>query len=160
MIGVKVICVGKLKEKFYLDAVAEYQKRLGAYCDFTLQELPEVRLPEEPSAKEIAAALEKEAGEILKNVPRDAWLVAMCVEGKAHSSEALAKLVREREGSGKPKMCFVIGSSFGLSDTVKQRADLRLSMSAMTFPHHLARVMLVEQIYRSFKINEGSRYHK
>lgn len=160
MLNVKLICVGKMREKFYIDAFYEYTKRLGAYCKFECVELAETRLPDEPSPAEIAAALEKEAGEILKNVPADAYLVAMCIEGKQMPSEGMAKLIRERENSGKPKLCFLIGGSYGMSDTVKRRADRKLSMSEMTFPHHLARVMLAEQIYRGFKISEGSRYHK
>ena len=160
MLSVKLICVGRMREKFYLDAFAEYQKRLQAYCRLDLIEPAEQRLGENPSEKEIASALEREAQEILKAVPPDAYLVALCVEGKQMPSEGMAELIRARENSGKPKLCFVVGGSFGLSPAVKARADLRLSMSAMTFPHHLARVMLAEQIYRGFKINEGSKYHK
>ena len=149
-----------MREKFYLDAFSEYAKRLGAYCRFELTELAEVRLPDAPSQKEIAAALEKEATGIVKSIPTDAYTVALCVEGRQMPSEELAKLLSQREGSGKPRLCFIIGGSFGLSPRVKAAADLRLSMSEMTFPHHLARVMLMEQIYRGFKINEGSKYHK
>jgi len=160
MINIKLICVGKMREKFYIDAFAEYAKRLSAYCSFELSEPTEVRLSENPSKNEVSAALEKESAEILKAIPKDAYVVAMCVEGKMFPSEKMGELISARENSGKPKLCFVIGGSFGLSDTVKSRADLKLSMSPMTFPHHLARVMLAEQIYRGFKINEGSRYHK
>mgnify|MGYP005858354213 CR=1 FL=1 len=105
-------------------------------------------------------ALDKEAAEIIKNIPQDAYLAAMCVEGIQMASEELAELVTRRALSGRSKLCFVIGGSYGISPSVKKRADIRLSMSKMTFPHHLARVMLAEQIYRAFKINEGSRYHK
>ena len=160
MLTLKLICVGKMKEKFFIEAFYEYVKRLGAYCKVEWVELTETRLSDSPSDKEIAAALEKEGAEILKKIPSDAFVVAMCVEGKQMPSEGMAKLIAEREGSGKPQLCFIIGGSFGLADTVKNRADLRLSMSKMTFPHHLARVMLAEQVYRGFKINEGSRYHK
>lgn len=160
MLSVKLICVGRMREKFYLDAFAEYQKRLQACCRLELIEPAEQRLGENPSEKEIASALEREAQEILKAVPPDAYMVALCVEGKQMPSEGMAELIRARENSGKPKLCFVIGGSFGLAPAVKARADLRLSMSEMTFPHHLARVMLIEQLYRGFKINEGSRYHK
>ncbi len=160
MLSVKLICVGRMREKFYLDAFVEYQKRLQAYCRLELIEPAEQRLGENPSEKEIASALEREAQEILKAVPPDAYMVALCVEGKQMPSEGMAELIRARENSGKPKLCFVIGGSFGLAPAVKARADLRLSMSEMTFPHHLARVMLIEQLYRGFKINEGSRYHK
>lgn len=160
MLGVKFICVGKMREKFYIDAFLEYQKRLRAYCKFECAEIAEVRLPDAPSDGEISAALEKESADIIKNIPQNAYVVAMCVEGRQMSSEELAKLTAERENSGRPRLCFIIGGSFGLADVVKERADLRLSMSKMTFPHHLARVMLAEQVYRGFKINEGSRYHK
>ena len=160
MLSVKLICVGKMKERFYLDAFAEYRKRLQSLCRLELVEPAEQRLPENPAPAEITAALEREGQEILKAIPPDAYVVALCVEGGQMPSEGMAELIRERENSGKPKLCFVIGGSFGLSPAVKARADKRLSMSEMTFPHHLARVMLVEQVYRGFKINEGSQYHK
>ena len=155
-----MICVGKMKERFFVDAFEEYRKRLGAYCRLEVTEIAEQRLPESPSEAQISAALEREAGEILKAVPQDAYVVALCVEGREVPSEAMAELIAGRENSGKPKLCFVIGGSFGLSETVKNRADLRLSISKMTFPHHLARVLLAEQLYRGYKIREGSRYHK
>ena len=160
MLYVKLICVGKMRERFYIDAFAEYQKRLQSLCRLKLTELAEQRLPENPSPAEITAALEKESQEILKAIPADAYVVALCVEGKQMPSEGMAELIRERENSGKPKLCFLIGGSYGLAPAVKARADRKLSMSQMTFPHHLARVMLIEQLYRGFKINEGSRYHK
>ena len=160
MLYVKLICVGKLREKYFIEAFREYEKRLGAYCRFSCVEIPEQRLSEDPGEKEIAAALEREAAEVLKAVPTDAYLCALCVEGSQIPSEGMAELIAARENSGKPKLCFLIGGSFGLSPALKQRADLRLSFSKMTFPHHLARVMLAEQLYRGFKIREGSRYHK
>ena len=160
MIQVKLICVGKMREKYYTEAFAEYAKRLQAYCRLELLEITEQRLPDRPSEKEIAAALEREGQEIVKAIPPDAFAVALCVEGKQTPSEGMAALIAARENSGKPKLCFIIGGSFGLAPQVKARADQRLSMSRMTFPHHLARVMLIEQIYRGFKINEGSQYHK
>ena len=160
MLNVKLICVGKMREKFYIDAFEEYAKRLQTYCRLELAEITEQRLSDRPAEKEIAAALEREGQEILKAVPADAYLVALCVEGKQMPSEGMAALIAARESSGKPKLCFVIGGSYGLAPAVKARADRRLSMSEMTFPHHLARVMLIEQVYRGFKINEGSQYHK
>ncbi len=160
MLQVRMICVGKMKERFFIEAFEEYRKRLGAYCRLELTEIAEQRLPDSPSEAQIAAALEREAGEILKTVPQDAYVVALCVEGREVPSEAMAELIVRRENSGKPKLCFVIGGSFGLSESVKKRADLRLSLSKMTFPHHLARVLLAEQLYRGYKIREGSRYHK
>lgn len=160
MLSVTLICVGKMREKYYTEAFAEYAKRLGAYCRFELVELPEQRLPERPSQREIDAALEKEGQEIVKQIPRGAAVIAMCVEGRRMSSSALAQQLAAYANSGVSKLCFVVGGSFGLHPSVKQAASLRLSMSDMTFPHHLARVMLAEQIYRAFTINEGTRYHK
>ncbi len=160
MLTVKLICVGKMRERYFIDAFAEYEKRLGAYCRFSCVELVEQRLPERPSRAEIDAALEREAREIEKQLPPDAYLVALCVEGREQPSEFMAELLSARENSGKPKLCFVIGGSYGLADCIKKRADFRLSMSKMTFPHHFARVMLAEQLYRGYKIKEGSRYHK
>jgi len=160
MLAVKFICVGRMREKFYIDAFSEYTKRLQSLCKFEIVEPAEQRLSENPSDKEVKSALDKEAQDIMKAIPNDAYVVAMCVEGKQMPSEGMAELISQRENSGKPKLCFVIGGSFGLADSVKSRADMKLSMSKMTFPHHLARVMLIEQLYRGFKINEGSRYHK
>lgn len=160
MLAVKFICVGRMREKFYIDAFSEYTKRLQSLCKFEIVEPAEQRLSENPSDKEVKAALDKEAQDIMKAIPNDAYVVAMCVEGKQMPSEGMGELITARENSGKPRLCFVIGGSFGLADSVKARADMKLSMSKMTFPHHLARVMLIEQLYRGFKINEGSRYHK
>jgi len=160
MLGVKFICVGRMREKFYIDAFSEYTKRLQSLCKFEIVEPQEQRLSENPSDREVKAALDREAQDIMKAIPNDAYVVAMCVEGKQMPSEGMAELISARENSGKPRLCFVIGGSFGLADSVKARADMKLSMSKMTFPHHLARVMLIEQLYRGFKINEGSRYHK
>lgn len=149
-----------MREKYYTEAFAEYVKRLQGCCRLELCEIAEQRLGDRPSEKEIAAALEREGQEILKAVPPDACVVALCVEGAQMPSEGMAALIAERESSGKPRLCFVVGGSYGLAPAVKARADRRLSMSRMTFPHHLARVMLIEQVYRGFKINEGSQYHK
>ena len=160
MCGITLICVGKLKEKYYGDAFAEYQKRLGAFCRFELEEIPEQRLGDDPGGREIAAALEKEAAEIEKRIPTGAAVVALCVEGKSMSSPALAAQMKNWMNTGKSRICFIVGGSFGMSERIKARADLKLSVSEMTFPHHLFRVMLAEQIYRAFSILEGSRYHK
>ncbi len=157
---IQLICVGKLKEKFYADAAAEYAKRLGAYCKLTVWELPEERLPDKPSPAQIDAALDREGGRILAKLPPGAAAVALCVEGTALSSEELAARMEKWAVQGVSQLAFLIGGSFGLHPKVKSRAALRLSMSPMTFPHHLARVMALEQIYRAFKINEGSSYHK
>lgn len=160
MLNITVICVGKLKEKFYVAAVEEYKKRLKGCCKLELLELAEERLPETPSQAQIDAALEKESRAVFAKVPKNAALVALCIEGKLMSSEELAKQLNSFAVGGASSLCFVIGSSFGLHPSVKQAAKLKLSMSPMTFPHHLARVMVLEQIYRGFKILEGSRYHK
>ena len=160
MLGVTLICVGKMKEKHYISAFEEYQKRLGAFCRFELIEIPEQRLSDDPSEKEIAAALEREAAEIEKKLPSGAAIVAMCVEGSQKSSPELAEQLQRWANSGVSRLCFLVGGSFGLSERIKAKAELRLSVSKMTFPHHLFRVMLAEQIYRAFAINEGSRYHK
>ena len=160
MLKVRLICVGKLKEKFYADAFAEYARRLGAYCKFDCVEIPEQRLGDDPSQKEISSALSKEAVEIERNIPKDSYVIAMCVGAKQLKSEELADKLNKLAVSGRGRICFIIGGSFGMSERIKQRADMRLGMSEMTFPHHLARVMLAEQIYRCFKITEGSRYHK
>lgn len=160
MISVKLICVGKMKEKYYISAFEEYRKRLGAYCKFELVELTEQRLSDSPSDKEIAAALEKEALEIEKQIPSGAAVTALCIEGNLKSSTELAAQVEKWTNSGKSKLCFIIGGSCGMSERIKAMADLKLSMSKMTFPHHLARVMVIEQIYRAFTIIDGTKYHK
>ena len=160
MLNIRLICVGKLKERFYAEAVAEYAKRLGAFCRLEVIELAEERLGENPSAAELEAALNREAEQIEKKLLKDGTIVCLCVEGGQMDSEAFAGLLTRTENSGRPRLSFVIGGSFGLAQKLKDRADLRLSMSIMTFPHHLARVMLLEQIYRGFQIKEGSRYHK
>ena len=160
MFEITLIATGKLKEKFYLSAAAEYEKRMKGYCNFKLIELPEVRLPEDPSPAEIAAGLEKEADMILSKVPKGAWFCVFTPEGKLLSSEALAQQLKQVKLSGKSSACFLIGSSFGMADRVKAAANFQLSMSPMTFPHHLARVMVLEQLYRAEAIQAGSKYHK
>ena len=157
---VTVLCVGKLKEKFYLEAAAEYAKRLQRLCRLEVIELPESRLPDEPSPAEIRRALQTEAAAIREKLPKGGALVALCIEGTELSSEALSKKLAQLASAGASQLTFLIGGSFGLHPHVKQRADLRLSMSPMTFPHHLARVMLLEQLYRAYQIDAGTRYHK
>ena len=160
MFDITLITMGKLKEPFYISAAAEYAKRLGGYCKFSLLELPESRLPENPSPAEISAGLEKEADLILSKVPKGAWFCVFTPEGKLLSSEDFAKTLKTVKNSGKSSACFLIGSSFGMAPRVKQRADFRLSMGPMTFPHHLARIMVLEQLYRAEAIQAGSKYHK
>ncbi len=160
MFDITLLTVGRLKEPFYLSAAQEYQKRLSGYCRFHLVELPECRLPDSPSPAEIAAGLEKEAEAILQKIPKSAWFCVLTPEGTMLSSEALAEKIREVKLSGKSCACFLIGSSFGIAPRVKARADFRLSISPMTFPHHLARIMVLEQLYRAESIQAGSKYHK
>ena len=160
MFHITLITMGKLKEKFYTAAAAEYVKRLSSYCSFTLLELPEVRLPEDPAPGEIAAALEKEADLILSKIPKGAWFCVFTPEGKTLSSPDFAEKLRQVKLSGKSNACFLIGSSFGMSPRVKNQADFQLSMGPMTFPHHLARIMVLEQLYRAEAIQAGSKYHK
>lgn len=159
MIKVTLITLGRLKEKYLRDATDEYAKRLSRYCKLEIIELNPINLPEKPSQSEIDAALLKEYEIIEKRIPEGSEVISLCVEGKSMSSEAFAEFIDTKTNEGK-NMCFIIGSSYGLSDKVKQKSKLRLSLSSMTFPHQLFRVMLLEQIYRAFKINEGGTYHK
>ena len=160
MFDITLITVGKLKEKFYLTAAEEYCKRLKGYCNFQIIELPEHRLPENPSPAEITAGLELEADMILTKIPKGAWFCVWTPEGKLLSSEALAEKLGDIKLSGKSSCCFLIGSSFGIAKRIKDIADMKLSMSPMTFPHHLARIMVLEQLYRAESIQAGSKYHK
>ena len=157
---VTILCVGKLKEKFYADAVSEYSKRLSRFCKLDIVELNEERLPEDPSPAQIEAALSREADTIRAKLPPAAMAVALCVEGKQRSSEELARLMADSASRGVSHLVFLIGGSFGLHPSIKELVAVRLSMSPMTFPHHLARVMLLEQIYRAYQINAGTKYHK
>ena len=157
---VTILCVGKLKEKFYTEAAAEYTKRLSRHCKLEILELPEFRLPEAPSTGDIERALTEEAAQIRQKLPKGGAIIAMCIEGDLLSSEKLAKKLTDFAVAGKTQLTFLIGGSFGLHKSIKDMADLRLSMSPMTFPHHMARVMLLEQIYRGYQINDGTKYHK
>ncbi|MEG2071808.1 MAG: 23S rRNA (pseudouridine(1915)-N(3))-methyltransferase RlmH [Oscillospiraceae bacterium] len=160
MLSISLICVGKMKEAHYIAAYDEYAKRMKPFAKFELFELNECKLSQNPSEAEIAAGLSKEAADIEAHIPAAAFKIALCVEGEQLSSPRLAALFQKCANEGKSKICLIIGSSFGLDEGIKKSADLRLSMSKMTFPHHLARVMLAEQIYRATMINEGSKYHK
>lgn len=160
MFEITLITVGKLKESFYLSAAAEYEKRLKGYCNFRLLELPESRLPENPSQAEIQTGLDKEAELILTKIPKSAWFSIFTPEGKLLSSEDFAQKISNIKLSGKSSICFLIGSSYGIAKKLKDKADFKLSMSPMTFPHHLARIMVLEQLYRAEAIQSGSKYHK
>lgn len=159
MLSLKIICVGTLKESYFRDAVAEYSKRLAAFCKLSVIQLKETRVPDSPSEKEIHMALDDEAKSILAEMSPRAYKIAMCVEGKQLSSEKLAEKLAHIQ-SEHSEVCFVIGSSHGLSDKVKAACDMRLSFSELTFPHQLLRVILLEAVYRAFNINAGTKYHK
>ena len=159
MMKITVIALSSLKEKYLKDASAEYVKRLGAFCDLKIIELAPVRLPEKPSPAEIKSALEREGELINKKIPTGDFIVPLCIEGKQLSSEDFSIMMSEQMNMGRG-VTFIIGSSCGLAESIKRRADLKLSFSKMTFPHQLFRVMLLEQIYRAFKISSGGAYHK
>lgn len=158
MMNVTFIAMGKLKENYFRAACEEYQKRLSAYAKVTLKEPEPVALPQNPNASQITQALEQEAVKIRENAK--GYKIAMCIEGKQLSSEQLAEKLEDLASRGISSVSFIVGSSFGLSENFKQECDFRMSMSPMTFPHSLARVMLMEQVYRAFSINNNGKYHK
>jgi len=159
MIKITLIALGKLKEKYLQSACEEYLKRLSRYCNLEVIELEPVRIGDKPSLSEIDSALSKEAEIVLKKIPQNTDVYTLCVEGKPLSSEKFAENIAVSQNMGK-NITFIIGSSYGLSEKIKALSKLKLSFSQMTFPHQLFRVMLLEQVYRAFKINEGSTYHK
>ena len=160
MLRVKIITVGKLKESYLRDAQSEYLKRLSAFCKAEVVELAEERLPDNPAPAQIEQCLKKEAQKIRKEIPAGAFVYSLQIEGKHISSEQLAKKLEENALSSKSTVVFLIGSSFGLEEALKRESDFALSFSKMTFPHQLARIMLLEQVYRAFSINAGTKYHK
>ena len=160
MRSITVLCVGKLKEPYWREACAEYAKRLGAFCRFSIVEVDEERVPDKVSPAQIRTAVEAEGRRLLAKAAPQALLVPLCIEGKELSSPALAGWLEEQAVCGRGDVVFVIGGSWGLSEEVKRAGALRLSMSPMTFPHQLARVMLCEQIYRAMQIISGGKYHK
>ena len=160
MINLTVICIGKLKEQYLRDACDEFNKRISAFSKLKLIELSPDRLSDNPSQKEIEAALKNEGRAIIEKIPQGAYVYTMCIEGKQFSSQEFSRQLDEIAVSGKSQAVFVIGGSFGLSDEVKEKSNAKLSMSKMTFPHQLARVMLLEQLYRASQISIGSKYHK
>lgn len=159
MLTVDLICIGKLKESYWRDACAEYGKRLRPFCRLNIVELSENRIGDNPRQAEISRVIDAEGKSILSKISGQ-FVAAMCIEGKQMTSEAVANKIEQVALGGTSSIAFVIGGSYGLSDEVKRRADLRLSMSEMTFPHQLARVMLLEQIYRAFSIQANTKYHK
>lgn len=160
MINVHFIVLGKLKEKYMKEFATEYEKRLSAYCKLTVTELEPVKLSDNPSQLEIENALSKETQMVKAKIPKGAYVFSMCIEGKQMSSEELSKKLDNIAVSGNSSVAFVIGSSFGLSDEIKNMSDFKFSMSKMTFPHKLARIMLTEQVYRAFSISNNGKYHK
>ncbi len=160
MIKINVISLGKLKEKYLREAVDEYSKRISGYAKLSIIELEPEKLSDNPSDSEIEAALKSEAEKIMKKIEAGSFTVAMCIEGKQMASEEFAKMLSDKINGGTGVFNFIIGSSCGLHSSVKNAADIKFSFSKMTFPHQLFRIMLLEQIYRAFKINEGGKYHK
>ena len=149
-----------MKERFYIDAVNEYTKRLSGYCKLEVVEIPEYQLPDGPSDALIEAALDKERAAVESRVPDGYVTVALCIDGREMDSSGLSGFLSDNANSGASRLCFVIGGSYGLHESFIKTADMRLSLSKMTFPHNLARVILLEQLYRAFKIAEGGKYHK
>ena len=161
MIRINIICIGKIKEKYFTDAISEYAKRLTAFCKFAVVELAEEKIRNNnPNGAEISEVIEAEGERILKKIGAGDYAVAMCIEGKQISSDELAQFLADRANSGAGDVAFVIGSSHGLSDEVKKAAALKFSMGRITMPHQLARLVLTEQIYRACTINVGMKYHK
>ena len=157
---VKIICVGKLKEKYLKDAINEYSKRLSRFWTFEICELNDEKIPDNPSEAECDAVLRKEGDKILKSLSKDSYVISLCVEGKSISSEEFAQRMQKITLGGKSTIDFIIGGSLGIHQSVKAISDFKLSFSAFTFPHQLVRLILAEQIYRTFKINANEEYHK
>lgn len=160
MLNISLICIGNLKEKYWAQGVEEYSKRLSAFCRFSVIQLNEERISNNPSPGEIDRILNAEGKRILEKIPKNSYVISMCIEGKQISSNELSQKIDDISLSGKSSLCFIIGGSWGLSQQVKQRSDFKLSMSKMTFPHQMARVILCEQIYRAFEISSNGKYHK
>ena len=160
MLNITILCVGKIKESYFADAIAEYSKRLTRYCKLTISEVKDEPTPDSPSAQEKSLILEKEGQRILEKIPDSAHVTALCIEGHTRTSEKLALQIEELATAGNSHLVYIIGGSLGLSDKVKSRANHKLSFSPMTFPHQLMRVILLEQLYRAFQINNGGKYHK
>lgn len=158
--NITIITVGKIKEKFYVQAVEEYTKRLTKYCTLKIIEVPDEKAPENLSSSEMSSVIEKEGLKIIDKIPSSSIVITMEIEGKQLSSEELSQKIQDFALRGQSNLCFIIGGSLGLSESVKQLSRLKLSFSKLTFPHQLFRVMLLEQIYRGFRIMKGEPYHK
>ena len=157
---IKIICVGKIREKYLKDGIDEYAKRLSRFCTLDICELPDVKIPDKASKAQCDAIKREEGEAILKSISKDSYVISLCIEGKTLSSTELALKISDITLSGKSNIDFIIGGSLGLCDEVKKKSDLKISFSAFTFPHQLMRLILTEQIYRSFKINFNEEYHK
>lgn len=157
---IDIICVGKIKEKFYVDAISEYLKRLSKYSKINIYEVKDEKTPDNASLKEESLIIEEEAKRIQKYIVKDAYIYTLCIEGKERSSEEFSENISANLLNNKSHLQFIIGGSLGLSDTIKAQSNDKLSFSKMTFPHQLMRVILLEQIYRAFKIRSNEPYHK
>ena len=160
MLQINILYVGNIKDKFYAEAVREYEKRLSAFCKVKNIELKEEKPPENPSDAEIALVIRKEGDRLLEAIPKKGYKIALCVEGTQISSEELAKKMASVTVSGDSEITFIIGGAFGMDERVKKAANYRLSISKMTFTHRMMRVILAEQIYRALNILSGGNYHK
>ncbi|MEG1583420.1 MAG: 23S rRNA (pseudouridine(1915)-N(3))-methyltransferase RlmH [Anaerovorax sp.] len=158
--NIKILCIGKLKESYWTDGVKEYSKRLSKYCLLSIDELKEERCPDNPSKAEEMKVIEVEGRHILKYIKKESYVIALAIKGKEMTSEELAETLSSLGTYGDSNLIFIIGGSLGLSDEVLRRADLKLSFSKMTFPHQMMRIILLEQLYRGFKISRGETYHK
>lgn len=159
-VNISIVAIGKLKEKYLKQGIDEYIKRLSAYAKVDIIELPDEKAPENLSDQDMKIVKDKEGERILSKISPDAHVIALAIEGKMKSSEELADNMDRLATYGKSKVTFLIGGSLGLSDAVLKRADEKLSFSRMTFPHQLMRLILLEQVYRAFRINRGEPYHK
>ena len=157
---ISILCVGKVKEKFYRDAIDEFSKRLSRYCKLEIIEVADEKTEEQSTENEIRLVKEKEGERLLKNIKEDAYVIALCIDGKQLDSEELSEKIEKLGVQGTSHICLVIGGSLGLADAVVKRADFKLSFSKMTFPHQLMRVILLEQVYRAYRIMNNEPYHK
>lgn len=160
MLNVTILAVGKIKEKFLSDAIDEYSKRLGRYCRLEIIRVKDDPTPDNPTDKERDIVLKREGERLIEKIPKGAYIIPLCIEGKQKSSEEFAKIMSDIPSGGKSEVVFIIGGSMGLWDRIKDIADIKLSFSKMTFPHQLMCVILLEQLYRAFNISGGGKYHK
>lgn len=160
MLNVTILAVGKIKEKFLSDAIDEYSKRLGRYCRLEVIRVKDDPTPDNPTDKERDIVLKREGERLIEKIPKGAYIIPLCIEGKQKSSEEFAKIMSDIPSGGKSEVVFIIGGSMGLWDRIKDMADIKLSFSKMTFPHQLMCVILLEQLYRAFNISGGGKYHK